>query len=121
MLAQFNKLMTNNYHVFLKYFALHSYTSLFLYYLCVPKISLLSLLSWIRYKLEQAGDQREWRTIRRLLCTHSIVTTRIPLKDGRIISIRKASNPDAEQARVYSMLGIDWKNSFKTLKTEIKT
>ena len=79
------------------------------------------LLSWIRYKLEQAGDQREWRTIRRLLSTHSLVTTRIPLKDGRIISIRKASIPDAEQARVYSMLGINSKRAFKPLKTEVKS
>lgn len=78
------------------------------------------LLSWIRWKLEKAGDHREWYTIRRLLSTHSLVTTRLPLKDGRIISIRKASNPDAEQARVYSMLGIDWKKVFKPLKTEIR-
>jgi len=79
------------------------------------------LLSWIRYKLERAGDHREWKTIRRLLSTHSVTSTRFPLTDGRIISIRKASNPDAEQIRVYSMLGINWKDAFKPQKTEVIT
>ena len=79
------------------------------------------LLSWIRYKQEQAGDLREWKTIRRILSTHSLVTTRLPLKDGRIVSIRKASIPDAEQTLIYAQLGIDWKKAFTPIQTEIKT
>jgi transposase len=85
-------------------------------------ISILAyhLLTWIQYKLENAGDKREWKTIRRLLSTHSLVTTRLQLKEGRIISIRKPATPDAEQARVFNLLRIDWKKSCPTRITEIE-
>jgi len=85
-------------------------------------ISILAyhLLTWIQYKLENAGDKREWKTIRRLLSTHSLITTRLQLKEGRIISIRKPATPDAEQARVFNLLGIDWKKSCPTRITEIE-
>ena len=62
---------------------------------------------------------RDWKTIRRLLGTHSLVTTRLPLADGRTLNIRKPSQPDNEQKRVYQMLGIDWESAFPTKKTEI--
>lgn len=78
------------------------------------------LLRWIGYHLETAGDQREWRTLRRLLRTHVVATTRLPLEDGREVSIRKPSQPDAEQERVYSLLGIDWKRAYPPRKTELK-
>jgi transposase len=78
------------------------------------------LLHWIGYRLETAGDQREWRTLRRLLGTHVVVTTRLPLEDGREVSIRKPSQPDAEQERVYALLGIDWKRAYPPRKTERK-
>ena len=77
------------------------------------------LLSWVRQRFESSGDMREWTTIRRLLSTHSLVTTHLSLIDGRIISISKPSVPDAEQARVYQILGIDWKSAFKPQKTEL--
>jgi hypothetical protein len=54
-----------------------------------------------------------------MLGTHSLVTTRLPLADGRTINIRKPRQPDDEQKRVYQMLGIDWKAAFPTKKTEI--
>lgn len=77
------------------------------------------LLSWIRVRFESSGDARDWRTIRRILSTHSITTTSLALIDGRIINIRKSSVPDAEQALIYKILGIDWKSAFKTKKTEL--
>lgn len=85
-------------------------------------ISILAyhLLTWIQYKLENAGDKREWKTIRRLLRTHHVNTTRLQLKDGRTVLIRKPATPDAEQARVYQLLGIDWKNSYSRKITEIE-
>ncbi len=79
------------------------------------------LLRWISYTLEQSGDLREWKTVRRLLCTHSLVTTRLTLKDGRVIRIRKPSLPDAAQQEVYHRLGIDWRTAFKPVKTEVRT
>jgi transposase len=43
------------------------------------------LLSWVNHHFELNGDTREWKTIRRLLSTHSLVSTRLPLQDGRIM------------------------------------
>ena len=77
------------------------------------------LLRWIGKRLEAHNDMRDWQTIRRLLGTHSLVTTRLPLADGRTINIRKPSQPDDEQKRVYQMLDIDWKSAFPTRKNEI--
>ena len=74
------------------------------------------LLRWIGYRLETSGDRREWRSLRRLLRTHVVATTRLPLKDGSEVLIRKPSEPDAEQARVYALLGIDWKRAFPPQK-----
>ena len=78
------------------------------------------LLSWVRLHLEKAGDPREWKTVRRLLSTHSLVSTRLPLKDGRIVTVRKPSLPDVEQSRVYQLLGIDWKRACPAVKSELK-
>ena len=77
------------------------------------------LLRWIGYRLETAGDLREWRTLRRLLGTHVVTTTRLPLADGREISIRQPSHPDEEQQRIYTLLGIDWKHAYLPRKTEV--
>jgi len=78
------------------------------------------LLNWVRQKLENSGDHREWNTIRRILRTHSLVSTRLPLEDGRIITIRKASNPDAEQSHIYTALGIDWKTAHTPVRSEVR-
>ena len=85
-------------------------------------ISILAyhLLNWIRQKLEQSGDHREWNTIRRILRTHSLVSTRLPLEDGRIVTLRKPSNPNPEQARIYSALGIDWKAAYTPIRSEVR-
>ena len=77
------------------------------------------LLSWVREHFQVRGDSREWSTVVRLLRTHSIVTTRLKLSCGRIIQIRKPSLPDAEQQRVYDMLGIDWRQAFPAVKSEL--
>jgi len=78
------------------------------------------LLCWIRNKLEQAGDRRQWVTIRRLLRTHCLMTTRLPLKDGRVISIRKPNRPDEKQICIYKSLGIHAEGSYTPRKTEMK-
>lgn len=78
------------------------------------------LYRWIGYHLETAGDPREWRTLRRLLRTHVVSTTRLPLADGREISVRKPSTPDAEQQRLYTLLEINWKEAYRPRKTELQ-
>jgi len=77
------------------------------------------LLRWVGKRLKDHNDTCDWQTIRRLLGTHSLVTTRLPLADGRAINIRKPSQPEDEQKHVYQMLGLDWKSIFPTRKTEI--
>jgi hypothetical protein len=72
------------------------------------------------YRLETAGNPREWRTLRRLLGTHIVATTRLPLDDGREVSIRKPSMADEAQQRIYTLLGIDWKSAYAPRKTEVK-
>lgn len=86
-------------------------------------ISILAyhLLGWIREQFMQSGDTREWPTICRLMETHSVVTTRLPTTGGDVISVRKPSLPDAEQERVYQILGIDWRNQFPTTKSVRKS
>lgn len=83
-------------------------------------ISILAyhLLCWIHKRLEDHGDIREWRTVRRLLRTHCLVTTRLPLRDGRVIRIRKPSIPEPEQAKIYAELGLDWQSMCPARKTE---
>ena len=58
------------------------------------------LLRWVGKRLEDHNDTRDWQTIRRLLRTHSLVTTRLPLADGRTINIRKPSQPLRAKARL---------------------
>lgn len=79
------------------------------------------LLSWINIKLEAAGCRRTWRTLRRILRTHSILTTRFPLENGDIVSVRKASIPDEDQIQIYNVLGINWRNAYKIKKLQIKS
>jgi len=79
------------------------------------------LLAWVREKLRECGELRDWKTLRRLLSTHCLATTRLPLEDGRALHIRKATVPDAEQALIYRHLGIDWKSEYPTRKSFINS
>ncbi len=75
------------------------------------------LLTWVRETLRHSGDPRDWNTLRRLLSTHCLVTTVLPLNTGTVLRIRKPSQPDAEQQHLYDKLGIDWKAAFPAIKT----
>lgn len=77
--------------------------------------------SRVREKLRDSGESRDWKTLRRLLSTHSLATTRLPLEDGRVLHIRKATVPDAEQSQAYQRLGIDWKSEYPMRKSFVKS
>jgi hypothetical protein len=64
------------------------------------------------------NNARQRKKSSRFLGTHSLVTTQLPLSDGRAINIRKPSQPDNEQKRVCQILGIDWESAFSSKKTE---
>jgi len=79
------------------------------------------LLCWVRERLRAKGDPRDWKTVRRLLSTHCLLTTRLPLEDGRVLHIRKPSIPDAQQAKVFQNLGINWKAEIPPQKRFVKS
>ncbi|MBP9224738.1 MAG: hypothetical protein KBF76_12770 [Verrucomicrobiales bacterium] len=47
------------------------------------------LLSLIRRRLAEHGNTREWKTVRRILSTHPLVSTRLPLVDGRTVTVAR--------------------------------
>ena len=65
------------------------------------------------------GDRRGRAGSRGVAWGRSVTTTRLKLKNGRILKIRKPSLPDAEQQRVYDILGIDWKHAFPPIKSAL--
>jgi transposase len=66
------------------------------------------LLHWIEFSLQQRNDMRNWVTIRRLLQTHAYTTIVLPSKDGKIHHVRVASDPDAEQQKIYTSIQVKW-------------
>jgi transposase len=96
-----------NYHQLEKRVQAHIFISVLAYH----------LLMWVHHQLEPHGDTRSWVTLRRLLSTHSLVSTLMPLKDGTIVQIRKPSVPDAEQQLLFHRLRIDWKAEALCSKT----
>lgn len=79
------------------------------------------LLTWIHHTLESSGDTREWKTLRRVLSTHSLLSTCLPLEDGTILQVRKPSVPDAVQAHILQQLGIDWQQACPVIKSKMKS
>ncbi len=66
------------------------------------------LLCFIMHTMRKGGDTRSWRTIKRVLRTHSYATLIIPTKPGKIHRIRKAGIPEEEQKAIYRVFGIKW-------------
>lgn len=52
-------------------------------------ISILAyhLLNWVYLRLQESEGYRDWKSIRRLLSTHSLVSTRLPLENGRMFEL----------------------------------
>ncbi len=65
------------------------------------------LWKWVRQKLDEAEDTRDWATIRRLLETHCYGTLIVPHADGSLQHIRKAGRAESQQRDVYRKLGIE--------------
>lgn len=65
------------------------------------------LLQIIRYQLKLQGINSSWQTIRQLFSTQIRLTTGMMTRDGKKLSVRKASNPTPEQQVICKALGID--------------
>ncbi len=72
------------------------------------------LLNWIRQKLKQSGDHREWSTIRRILRTHSLVSAAYTRRRSH------HHDPKTKQSRIYTELGIDWRKAYTPVRSEVK-
>jgi len=66
------------------------------------------LLCFIQRSLENAGDNRSWATIKRVVQTHGYSTIVLPTKSGTVYRIRKPGVPDMRQRAIYETLGINW-------------
>lgn len=66
------------------------------------------LLRYLLFTLSSAGDNRKWKTLRRILSTHCYSTVILPTKDGTVHHIRKPGLPDAAQREIYDHFNIDW-------------
>ena len=71
-------------------------------------ISLLAyhLLHAIERRLQESGDHRSWPTIRDLLATHQMVTVVHQCTDGTVSRLRRPSQPELEQRKIYRALRI---------------
>ena len=72
------------------------------------------LWRWIRHKLDCAGDNRDWVSVRRILRTHCYATLIVPCEKDRVYHIRKPGRPEEEQRQIYQSLGVNFSNLTKT-------
>lgn len=72
-------------------------------FLCVLAYHLLVAIE--KRCLDQ-GWHTSWGTLREQLSTHQVATVVLPVMDGRILKIRKASTPDALHREIYRILQI---------------
>jgi len=85
-------------------------------------ISILAyhLLHAIEYQLRRKGDTRSFETIKQALMTHQMVTVVLPDADGKHIHhLRIATDPDAEQVKIYETFGMN-PRPIKRRHTKIK-
>jgi hypothetical protein len=74
------------------------------------------LLIGIETKLKGKGDNREWRTIRKILSTHQRTTVTMKDKNKTEYHIRVSGIPESAHADIYQKLGIsNWLNRVKKI------
>lgn len=64
------------------------------------------LLRFITHSLEEKGDHRGWRVLKRILLTHCYATINVPTAAGWTLRLRKPGTPEACQWDIYRALGI---------------
>lgn len=61
----------------------------------------------IRIRLADRGIHDSWTSLRKLLRVQRRVTSRFKMRDGRALTVRKASSPETELSALYSALALD--------------
>jgi transposase len=64
------------------------------------------LLVAIEKTLLDRGIHTSWGTVRDVLSTHQVCTIVLPIADGSVLRIRKASTPEPQHAELYAWLAI---------------
>jgi transposase len=72
-------------------------------FLCVLAYHLLVAME---KRFLDRGVHTSWWTLRQQLSTHQVITVVLPTKDGRVLKIRKGTNPEAIHREIYSTLKI---------------
>src|SRR5216117_3630117 len=72
-------------------------------FLCVLAYHLLAA---VEHRFLQVGIHTSWWTIRQQLSTHQVVTVVLPIADGRVLKIRKATTAEPLHREIYSTLRI---------------
>ena len=72
------------------------------------------LLNAIIHTMSSAGDVRSWPMLKRILQTHCYTTMLLPTTDGTLHRIRRAGAAEAEQQKIYEILGVDYRNLSET-------
>jgi len=78
------------------------------------------LVHTIRYRLGHAGIHDSWTTLRNILLPHNRVTVAMQCVNGDTVHIRKSVQPDPEQHKIYSQLGLK-SHPGNVVKTTIPT
>src|SRR5438876_12074041 len=72
-------------------------------FLCVLAYHLLAA---VEHRFLQVGIHTSWWSIRQQLSTHQVVTIVLPIADGRVLKIRKATTAEPLHREIYSTLRI---------------
>ncbi len=77
------------------------------------------LVHSIRYRLKQSGIHASWDDLRKFLTDQSRVTITMQCKNGDVVHIRKSTQPEPDQQKIYNVLGLK-PHPGRTIKKIIK-
>jgi hypothetical protein len=77
------------------------------------------LVHSIRYRLKQSGIHASWDDLRKFLTGQSRVTITMQCKNGDVVHVRKSTQPEPDQQKIYNVLGLK-PNPGRTIKKIIK-
>jgi transposase len=61
---------------------------------------------WIVHTLRQAGDPRDWVTVRRVLQTHCYATVQLKTREGKVYHLRKPGIAETRQEELYKLFRV---------------